>query len=233
MGAAVADEAAHRPRVASRESRHRAHLQWDQHPDPLARREERRISRPGVDDVPPSARADANVRKGEKGTHIVFTRKLTVKKEEDEERQISMLRSYTVFNVAQIDGLPPTIVTPEDAPPLLDDDAQRFIEATRADIRHGGSRACFVPSLDIIQLPQRSDFSTIESYFGTALHELGHNAEPSVMPRRSDFRAQNAARPALPCGIIRAIQGTRAKHRRAYTALAARWWTPRAPELSL
>ena len=49
---------------------------------------------------------DANVRKGEKGTHIVFARKLTVKKEEDEERQISMLRSYTVFNVAQIDGLP-------------------------------------------------------------------------------------------------------------------------------
>ena len=117
---------------------------------------------------------NANVRKGEKGTHIVFTRKLTVKKEEDEERQISMLRSYTVFNVAQIDGLPPTIVTPEDAPPLLDDNAQRFIEATRADIRHGGSRACFVPSLDIIQLPQHADFSTIESYFGTALHELGH-----------------------------------------------------------
>jgi antirestriction protein ArdC len=117
---------------------------------------------------------NANVRKGEKGTHIVFTRKLTVKKEEDEERQISMLRSYTVFNVAQIDGLPPTIVTPEDTPPLLDDNAQRFIEATRADIRHGGSRACFVPSLDIIQLPQHADFSTIESYFGTALHWSGH-----------------------------------------------------------
>ena len=83
---------------------------------------------------------DANVRKGEKGTHIVFTRKLTVKKEEDEERQISMLRSYTVFNVAQIDGLPPTIVTPEDAPPLLDDNAQRFIEATRADSRMRSAR---------------------------------------------------------------------------------------------
>ena len=41
---------------------------------------------------------------------------------------------------------------------------------------HGrrGSRACFVPSLDIIQLPQRSDFATTESYFSTALHELGH-----------------------------------------------------------
>ena len=88
----------------------------------------------------------------------------------------------TVFNVAQIDGLPPTIVTPEDAPPLLDDNAQRFIEATRADIRHGGSRACFVPSLDIIQLPQHSDFAAIESYFATALHELGDNAVTRIMP---------------------------------------------------
>jgi antirestriction protein ArdC len=115
----------------------------------------------------------ANVRKGEKGTHIVFTRKLTLK-EEDEEKQISMMRNYCVFNVAQIDGLPPAIVTPEEKPPPLDDDAQRFIEATRADIHHGGSRACFVPSLDIIQLPQRSDFVAIESYFATLLHELGH-----------------------------------------------------------
>ena len=89
----------------------------------------------------------------------------------------------TVFNVAQIDGLPPTIVTPEDAPPPLDDDAQRFIEATSADIRHGGSRACFVPSLDIIQLPQRSDFATTEGYFSTALHELGHYAAFRIMPR--------------------------------------------------
>ncbi len=117
---------------------------------------------------------NANVRKGERGTHIVFTRKLTVKKEEDEEKQISMMRNYSVFNIAQIDGLPPAILMSEDTPPPLDAAAQRFIEATRADIRHGGSRACFVPSLDIIQLPQRSDFATIESYFSTALHELGH-----------------------------------------------------------
>ena len=40
-------------------------------------------------------------------------------------------------------------MTPEEKLPPLDDDAQRFIEATRADIRHGFSRACFVPSLDI------------------------------------------------------------------------------------
>ncbi len=55
----------------------------------------------------------ANVRKGEHGTHVVFTRKLTI--EEDEtEKQIAMLRSYTVFNVAQIEGLPERIAAAEE-----------------------------------------------------------------------------------------------------------------------
>jgi hypothetical protein len=44
------------------------------------------------------------------GTTVVFTQQLTIKenKEGDEERRISMLRTYTVFNEAQIDGLPKT-----------------------------------------------------------------------------------------------------------------------------
>jgi antirestriction protein ArdC len=50
---------------------------------------------------------DAHVRKGEQGTTVVFTKKLTFKeKDSEEEKRISMLRTYTVFNIAQIDGLP-------------------------------------------------------------------------------------------------------------------------------
>jgi antirestriction protein ArdC len=115
----------------------------------------------------------ANVRKGEKGTHIVFTKKVTTT-QDDEEKQFSMLRGYTVFNVAQIDGLPTSIATPEEVACATDEDVERFISATKADIRHGGSRACFVPSLDIIQLPLPSSFISVENYFATKLHELGH-----------------------------------------------------------
>ena len=119
---------------------------------------------------------DAHVRKGEKGTHIVFTKKLSLKGDDDDAdgRKISMLRGYTVFNVSQIDGLPPKLATPEEVAPAIDDDVDRFVAATKADIRHGGSRACFVPSLDIIQLPPRSAFVNIERYYATKLHELGH-----------------------------------------------------------
>ena len=49
----------------------------------------------------------ASVRKGEKATQVVFTKKLRVKDEEsDEEKQISMLRRFYVFNRAQVEGLP-------------------------------------------------------------------------------------------------------------------------------
>ena len=131
----------------------------------------------------PDQELGANVRKGERGTHVVFTKKLTVE-EDDSEKRISMLRSYAVFNMAQIDGLPERIVAPEEpaeSPP--DDVAQRFVESTRADIRHGGSKACFVPSLDVVQLPLRSAFESVERYFATALHELGHYAAFRIMPR--------------------------------------------------
>ncbi|WP_294538190.1 zincin-like metallopeptidase domain-containing protein [uncultured Rhodoblastus sp.] len=119
---------------------------------------------------------DAHVRKGEKGTHIVFTKKLLVKGDDDDDnaRQISMLRGYTVFNVSQIDGLPTKLATPEEVTCPTEDDIDRFIAATKAEIRHGGSRACFVPALDIIQLPALSAFVNIESYYATKLHELGH-----------------------------------------------------------
>jgi antirestriction protein ArdC len=128
----------------------------------------------------------ATVRAGEKGTHVVFTKKLTVK-EEDEEKQIAMLRTYTVFNVAQIDGIQLSQDVEQPEPETRQDGATAFIAATKADIRIGGDRACYVPALDFICLPPEAAFKSREHFLATALHECGHNAEPSVMPRRSGF----------------------------------------------
>src|SRR5262249_3463902 len=53
---------------------------------------------------------DAHVRKGEHGAMVVyadcFTRKETDSDGNDVEREIPFLKAYTVFNVAQIEGLP-------------------------------------------------------------------------------------------------------------------------------
>jgi antirestriction protein ArdC len=112
-----------------------------------------------------------HVRKGEKGTQIVFTKKISVTDSDDEERLISMLRAFTVFNVAQVEGIDALLAAPETPPRGAVD---TFVTATGADIRHGGDRACYVPSRDFIALPNPSDFTSPEHYEATKLHELVH-----------------------------------------------------------
>jgi antirestriction protein ArdC len=102
----------------------------------------------------------AAVRKGERGTHVVFAKRVTVG-EEDNEKTVAMLRVYVVFNVAQIDGLrdDSASLSPPAEPDGRHDAAQRFIDATGADIRYGGGEAMFVPLRDFIALPHRSSFT--------------------------------------------------------------------------
>ena len=142
----------------------------------------------------------ANVRKGEKETQVVFTKKLRIKdRETEEEKQISMLRGYYVFNAAQVEGLPAGEA--ELLPPL---DLERrhsrvdaFIGATRADIRHGGNEACFVPALDYVAMPPFKAFKTTEGYYATNLHELGHS---SGHESRAGPRPGGSVRHSILCG---------------------------------
>ncbi len=125
----------------------------------------------------------AQVRQGEKGSLVVFAGRMTKTEEndqgEDEEREIPFLKGYTVFNVDQIDGLPAETYTP---PPPLDDgrrlelidEAEEFIAATGADIRHGGGRAFYAPASDHIQMPPLQAFIDAQSYTATKAHELLH-----------------------------------------------------------
>ena len=114
------------------------------------------------------------VRGGEKSTHIIFTKKLTIKdRESEEEKQIGLLKAYSVFNLAQIDGLFQETAV-EVSQEQRQDAVTAFVAATKADIRIGGDRACYVPALDFITVPPESDFITREHFLATNLHELGH-----------------------------------------------------------
>src|ERR1035441_116626 len=77
---------------------------------------------------------------------------LTIKesKEDDEERCISMLKTYTVFNEAQIEGLPKT--PRAEVLEHTDEDTPAFINATQARINHGGDRAYYMPAMDLVWL---------------------------------------------------------------------------------
>ncbi len=120
----------------------------------------------------------AHVKKGEIGTPIVFFkfREVEDSKAETEDRKVvPMLRTYTVFNAAQIEGLPARLQEP---PPdnywSPCEEAEDILLASGASIRHGGNRAFYSPGEDVIQLPPASYFPEADGYYGTALHELTH-----------------------------------------------------------
>ncbi len=116
---------------------------------------------------------NAVVRKGEKGTTVVFSKPLTVE-DDDEEKTIRMLRTFTVFNVEQIDGLPTEEHPTEERAEERENKAEHLIQASGADLRHGGDSAHYVPALDYIAVPPFRAFVDAGGYYATVLHELGH-----------------------------------------------------------
>lgn len=124
----------------------------------------------------------AHVRKGEEGSLVVYADKITrteTDAETDDEatRTIPFLKSYSVFNVEQVDGLPPHYYAKPEARTesvLRIAHAESFFAATGAMVVHGGSRACYVPSTDNIHMPCIDFFEDALSYYATFAHECCH-----------------------------------------------------------
>ena len=122
-----------------------------------------------------------NVRKGERGTTVVMkgtfvseAEKARVDISGDDARAIPFLKKFSVFNVAQCDGLPPM---PE-ATALTECEkhvaAEALMIATGADIRIGSEKACYIPALDCVMIPPQAAFHDSINYYRTAFHELSH-----------------------------------------------------------
>lgn len=123
------------------------------------------------------------VRKGEKGTTVVYADRFIPQKERakaaengSEAQAIPFLKRYTVFNADQCDGLPDDLFV--GAAPLPECEAippaEALIEATGADFRIGGNRAFYVPAEDYVQVPPQPAFQQQINYYRTCFHELGH-----------------------------------------------------------
>lgn len=123
------------------------------------------------------------VRKGERGTKIVFWNFLdrpsgSDKEDHDRRRsgKIPILRHYVVFNHEQIEWAEPEVKVDSTAvdPSLGFDKAAGLVATTGAVVRHGGQVACYSPAEDVIHLPKVEAFRTVSDYWATALHELVH-----------------------------------------------------------
>lgn len=139
--------------------------------------------------------AGGSVRRGERGTSVVYADRFTPKGEAeraardgDAARSVPFLKSFTVFNVAQCEGLRPGLGL--DPLPLAEHElipvAEAVIAAAGVEYLIGGDEAFYVPAKDYIRMPPLGAFVSAEDYYGTALHELVHaTGHPKRLDRKT------------------------------------------------
>lgn len=140
--------------------------------------------------------AGGAVQKGQKGTMVVFWKLLEREDADGEKQRIPMLRHYTVFNVAQCDGLELPAQVDEDRVPFVPDaECDRIIAGmpNAPTLAHGGDRAFYAPALDHVQLPPRDAFLTPDGYYSTAFHELTHSTGHASRLAREEVCAHSHA----------------------------------------
>jgi len=117
------------------------------------------------------------VRKGERGTTVVYADRFTPEAEKaravetgSDAKSIPLLKRFTVFNVAQCEGLRPGLAP--DPVPLPERQivpvAEEVIAASGIEFRVGGNRAYYVPTQDYVQVPPQPAFFEQINYYGPA-----------------------------------------------------------------
>ena len=126
-----------------------------------------------------AAERGGQVRKGEHGTVCVFYKpwESTDTNKDTGETEIvkgAVLKSFTVFNLDQVDGIEAPAREPR-APFAAIGEAERILRASPAPIKTGGTQAFYRPAPDTIHLPNREAFISAESFYSVALHEMTHS----------------------------------------------------------
>lgn len=172
----------------------------------------------------------AQVRKGAKGTRILYWKFTEERNKVDEhgnpvldeqgkpiketvELERPRVFMAVVFNAQQIDGLPPLEAKPLGPEPERHARAEAILANSGAKIEHvPGDRAFYRSSTDMITLPMRNQFHSADAYYATALHELGHwTGHPSRLNRdlSHPFGSEGYAREELRAEIASLMLGER------------------------
>ena len=116
-----------------------------------------------------------SVRRGEKGTPIIYFQMLKRKDEKSgDEYMIPMLKQYTVFNVAQTEDIDHAKAKSPAPVDVGYTEALELAQRIGAEVKHGGDKAFFTSQADYIQMPPQAAFEDLEAWDSTLLHELTH-----------------------------------------------------------
>jgi antirestriction protein ArdC len=146
-----------------------------------------------------------NIRKGEKGTRIVYWASIQLKQVGGEQELVDdenagkcqrmVPKVYTVFNIAQTEGIefPPRLI------PQLS--ATRSISACeellggmpeRPEIKLNGQYPVYYPTMDVVSLPPISAFDSAGEYYSALFHELAHSTGHASRLNRQEITAPAA-----------------------------------------
>lgn len=108
-----------------------------------------------------------------------------------EQKKHSILRYYTVFNIAQCENIPedklPGIVE-HDNQPLMECEAIVNSMPNPPAIRAKEQEAYYHPGKDYINMPRRKSFNTSEDYYAVLFHELIHSTGHSSRLNRDGIQ---------------------------------------------
>jgi antirestriction protein ArdC len=122
------------------------------------------------------------VQAGEKASHVTFWKRWTPKvarRDEDRDKDGNpksrfLLKQYAVFNAQQCDGMP-ALPDRREHDPIAE--AEEIVTGyiDGPTINHGGDRAAYSQTLDLVVSPVPENFESAEAYYSTLYHELVHS----------------------------------------------------------
>ncbi|MCU0440407.1 MAG: zincin-like metallopeptidase domain-containing protein [Raineya sp.] len=125
------------------------------------------------------------VKKGEKGTPVIYWNTTEKENEKGETEKKSFLKYYTVFNIGQTEGIEiPTkytnLIQWSESERLIqkNENCERIIEEypNKPIISiEEGNKAAYYPKLDKIVMPTMAQFFSDDEYYATLFHELIHS----------------------------------------------------------
>ncbi|HBV11696.1 MAG TPA: antirestriction protein [Brevundimonas sp.] len=189
------------------------------------------------------------VRKGEKGSTVVYANKIVVGDGKGGEqsgtqggeaggegkRQVAFLKRYTVFNAEQIDGIEKQYPTPA---PIITatnpDDRDAELDAlfgqVPVPVRHHGSQPYYQPGSDHVVMPHFADFHTSDDYYSTLAHELchasGHQdrlARPTLLSTKREDYAREELVAELGAAFVSGAIGIKLHDREDHAAYLSSW----------
>jgi antirestriction protein ArdC len=140
-----------------------------------------------------------HLRKGSKARRVFFWNTFEKAEETDKGekviKKIPYLKTYTVFNANDCDGLPQRWASEKNNKPIESAEkiTKDYLDREKIELKKNRSEAYYNVKDDFIALPDLANFKSSQGYYGTLLHEIIHST--GSQKRLGRFKANDTSSP--------------------------------------